>query len=104
MQTIQGIQQPQLQMTDRPIMPVVSMSAQSASTQQQVQQTLQQAMQSATMPQGINLQSNLAVTQQTMPMGMQQIHPVRTIICLLDPKLMISFVDKIVNRGGLCLS
>lgn len=76
MQTIQGIQQNQIQMTDRPIMPVVSMSAQPASAQQQVQQTLQQAMQSGTLPQGINLQSNLAVTQQTMPMGMQQIHPV----------------------------
>lgn len=69
MQTIQGIQQPQIQVTDRPIMPVVSMSAQGGS------QTIQQAM-PGTMPQGLNLQSNLAVTQQTMPMGMQQIHSV----------------------------
>lgn len=71
MQTIQGIQQQQIIGSDRPIMPVVSMSAQqTAQPVQQLQQTL-----SGTLPQGLPLQPNLAVTQQ-MQMGVQQIHPV----------------------------
>lgn len=75
MQTLQGLQQQQLQVTsDRPIMPVVSMSAQANA--QQLQQTLQQALPGTAVPQGLPLPSNLAVTQQPMQMSMQQIHPV----------------------------
>ncbi|XP_045469794.1 polyhomeotic-proximal chromatin protein-like isoform X3 [Harmonia axyridis] len=71
-QTIQGIQQQQIQMAgDRPIMPVASMSQ---TNSQQVQQTLQQTIQQGTIQQCLPIQSNLAVTQQTMPMQqMQQI-------------------------------
>lgn len=73
MQTIQGIPQQQLQVAgDRPVMPVVSMPAQ---PNNQVQQAIQQAI-PATIQQGLPLQPNLAVTQQPMSMGMQQIHPV----------------------------
>lgn len=83
MQTIQGIPQQQLQVAgDRPVMPVVSMPAQPS---QQVQQTM-----SANIQQGLPLQSNLAVTQQAMSMGMQQIHPV-SFICsyfIFDPLIM----------------
>lgn len=76
MQTIQGIPQQQIQVAgDRPVMPVVSMPAQPNA--QQVPQTLQQTIPGA-IPQGIPLQPNLAVTQQALPMGMQQIHPVST--------------------------
>lgn len=72
-QTIQGIPQQQIQMAgDRPIMPVVSMSTQNG---QQVQQTIQQSI-PGTIQQGLPLQPNLAVTQQPMQMGMQQLHPV----------------------------
>ncbi|XP_017774346.1 PREDICTED: polyhomeotic-proximal chromatin protein-like isoform X7 [Nicrophorus vespilloides] len=68
MQTIQGIPHQSMQMQgDRPIMPVVSMSAQGQNGQ--VQQAMQQTIQ------GLSLQSNLAVTQQPMQMGIQQIHP-----------------------------
>lgn len=70
MQTIQGIQQQQIITGDRPIMPVVSMSTQQAAQPvQQLQQTIP-----GTLPQGLPLQPNLAVTQQ-MQMGVQQIHP-----------------------------
>ncbi|KAI4466351.1 polycomb group protein [Holotrichia oblita] len=67
---IQGIQQQQIITGDRPIMPVVSMSTQqTAQPVQQLQQTIP-----GTLPQGLPLQPNLAVTQQ-MQMGVQQIHP-----------------------------
>lgn len=67
-QTIQGIPQQQLQITnDRPIMPVVSMSTQSNA--QQVQQQIQ-----GTIQQNIPLQQNQSVTQQTMQVNMQQLH------------------------------
>lgn len=101
MQTLQSLQQQQIQVSgDRPIMPVVSMSAQQNA--QQMQQTLQQTIQ-AGMSQGLPIQSNLAVTQQPMTMGMQQIHPVRTtqqnslfkyeVLCeLLDAFLKLLFV------------
>lgn len=74
MQTIQGIQQQQIQVQagDRPVMPVVSMPAQPNN------QHVQQAM-PATIQQSIPLQPNLAVTQQPMQMGMQQIQPVSAI-------------------------
>ncbi|KAI4466372.1 polycomb group protein [Holotrichia oblita] len=66
----QGIQQQQIITGDRPIMPVVSMSTQqTAQPVQQLQQTIP-----GTLPQGLPLQPNLAVTQQ-MQMGVQQIHP-----------------------------
>lgn len=66
-QTIQGIPQQQISMAgDRPIMPVVSVPAQTQQVQQQIPSNLQQ---------GLPLQSNLAVTQQSMQMNMQQIHP-----------------------------
>ncbi|KAK9869543.1 hypothetical protein WA026_003298 [Henosepilachna vigintioctopunctata] len=70
-QTIQGIPQQQIQMAgDRPIVPVVSMSQANA---QQVQQSLQQSIQQSAIQQCMPIQSNLTVTQQTMPMQMQQI-------------------------------
>lgn len=59
---------------DRPIMPVVSMSAQ-ANAAQQVQQQIQQ-QNIGTIQQGLPLQSNLAVTQQPMQMNMQQLQQV----------------------------
>lgn len=73
MQTIQGIQQQQIQVGDRPIMPVVSMSTQPGAPQ--VQQAIQQAIPGAITQAGMQLQPNLAVTQQPMPVSMQQLHP-----------------------------
>lgn len=77
MQTIQGLPQQQIQVQagDRPVMPVVSMPAQP--NNQHVQQTIQQTM-PANIQQSIPLQPNLAVTQQPMQMGMQQISSVST--------------------------
>lgn len=57
-------------------MPVVSMSTQQNT--QQVQQQIQQQI-PGTIHQGLPLQPNLAVTQQSMQMNMQQIHPVSVI-------------------------
>lgn len=74
MQAIQGLQQQQIQVGDRPIMPVVSMSTQPGT--QQVQQTLQQTIPGTITQAGIPLQPNLAVTQQPMSVGMQQLHSV----------------------------
>lgn len=59
---------------DRPIMPVVSMSAQ-PTNQQQVQQQIQQ-QNLGTIQQGLGLQPNLTVTQQPMQMNMQQLQQV----------------------------
>lgn len=70
---IQGMQQQQIVTSDRPIMPVASMPTQQA---QQVQQ-LQQSLPGTVTQTGIPLQPNLAVTQQPMPMNVQQIHSVR---------------------------
>lgn len=73
-QTIPAIQSQQLQMAgDRPIMPVVSMSAQ-PNGQQQVQQIQPQNI--GSIQQGLPLQPNLAVTQQPMQMNMQQLQQV----------------------------
>lgn len=66
---------------DRPIMPVVSMSAQQ-NAQQQVQQQIQ-AQNIGTLQQGLPLQPNLAVTQQPMQMNMQQLQQVGFLIFIL---------------------
>nr|CAI5821362.1 unnamed protein product [Callosobruchus analis] len=69
-QTIPAIQSQQIQMAgDRPVMPVVSMSTQQVNPQQ-VQQIQQQNL---GIQQGMQLQGNLAVTQQPMQMNMQQL-------------------------------
>lgn len=68
---MQAIQQPMQVQGDRPIMPVVSMSAQSTAQVQQTMQSMQQ-LQGTIHP----LQSNLAVTQQPMQMNIQQLHQV----------------------------
>lgn len=81
-QTIPTIPSQQLQMAgDRPIMPVVSMSAQ-PNGQQQVQQMQQQNI--GTIQQSLPLQSNLAVTQQPMQMNMQQLQQVINLFRLIS--------------------
>lgn len=98
MHTIQGIQQQQIMAGERPIMPVVSMSAQPANQPvQQLQQTIP-----GTLSQALPLQPNLAVTQQ-MQMGVQQIHPVSKImkdikLYLLKQRMETKFILSDIKR------